>query len=226
MQRVKVLRHTLTYRVLHWLIVVEGVVLVLTGMQLGGIWRIRIIPDTVFATHVVTGMAFAATAAFFAYYMVASGEYKWFGLRRIPKAVRYLIEEAKAWLGRGRVEENPVRYDVKRGTYIEKIVPTETIVWWVYVALGLTVIITGLSMIFPHHFTIVYEVAGTIAGIVGGGPYSIIRAIHRFATFLTVAVVILHVYASWVFKMIQSIIFGVREEPIAESASEDEGHSS
>lgn len=233
------------FRALHWLIFTEGVTLGLTGMQLGGIWGVRVLPGgSAWAVHVVTGLAWVFTASFFVYYFVVSGDYKWYSLRRMLYSLRFFVAEAEAWLGIGRIlwigpdvksigellrkregrgavslqphVGEPIRYDVKKGEYVEKIVPTEVVVWWTYVALGLTIGFTGLAMAFPGQFAFVYQISGALAAIFGGGPYAATRAIHRLAMFLILAVAILHAYAAWVFKMLRSITFGDRDEPVAE----------
>lgn len=217
MTRVKVTRHTALFRALHWLIFIEGVILGLTGLQLGGIWDVRVLPGgTSRAVHVVAGLAWIFTCLFFIYFFIASGDYKWYGLKRIPYSLRYLVAEAKAWLGVGLHVEEPIKYDAKKGEYVEKIVPTEVVVWWIYVVLGLIIGFTGLAMAFPEQFAIVYQIAGAFATVFGGGPYAMTRAIHLLAMFLVLTVAILHAYAAWVFRMLRSITFGDRDEPVVE----------
>lgn len=216
MRRIRVIRHHIGFRLLHWLFVIEGVILALTGMQLGGILGIRVLPEATRATHVVTGLAWIFTVIVFVYYFVITGDYKWYGLRRIPLSLKFMIAEAKAWFGIGPHIEEPIRYNPRRGDYVEKIVPTEVVVWWIYVVFGLVLALTGLAMAFPEQFTFVYWITEALAGVLGGGPYAVMRATHRLAMFLVVTVVIMHIYAAWVFKMLRSITLGDRDEPIVE----------
>jgi len=216
LKRVRVKRHTLVFRALHWLIVAEGVTLGLTGLQLGGIWGVRVLPGgTARAVHVIVGLAWFFTALLFTQYFLAE-DYKWYSISRIPYSITYMIAEAKAWFGIGPHLEEPIRYDPKKRKYIEKIVPTEAMVWWIFLILGLIIAFTGLALAFPKSFTLVYEIAGGLAAVLGGGPYSMVRAIHRVAAAAILGVVILHAYAAVVFKMLRAITLGYRDEPVAE----------
>jgi len=191
--------------------------LTLTGLQIGGLFGLRILADTSSATHVVTGLALIVTLGVFVYYLIIDKDYRWYGLRRIPYSLRFFVAEFKAWFGIGPHVREPIRYDPKKGEYVEKVVPTVIVVWWIYVILGLTLSITGLSMAFPAQFSFVYSLADAIGyPLAGVGGYAFIRAIHRLFMFLLVGVVILHAYAAWVFKSLRAITFGDREEPVAE----------
>ena len=216
MKRIRVERHTTLFRILHWLIFAEGLLLGLTGAQLSGIGGLQVFPEATRALHVVTGLAFTATAIFFFYYFVVSGDYRWYGLRRIPYSLRFMVAEARAWFGIGPHIEEPIRYDPKRREYVEKIVPTEAMVWWIYFALGVLIIITGAALAFPDKLAIVYDIAGYLSPLLGGGPYAVLRAIHRLVALLIFGVVILHAYAAWVFGMLRAITLGHRDEPVAE----------
>ncbi|MCS7121690.1 MAG: cytochrome b/b6 domain-containing protein [Archaeoglobaceae archaeon] len=212
-ERIVVERHHKGLRFLHWLIFIEGVVLALTGMQLGGLYKIAL-TEQVWMIHVVVGFALICSCAALVYYMVATGEYKWFSIRRIPLSIKFFIKESKAWLGIGPAVEEPILYDKEKKEYVEKLVPTVIIVWWVYVVLGLVIIITGLSMVFPDMFSFFYIVGEFFSQIFGGGDYAIIRALHRLSFYLLGTVVIMHSYAAWVFKLLRSIVFGDRAEPV------------
>ncbi len=217
MKRMKVLRHHLGFRLLHWIIFAEGVVLTLTGMQLGGIFGLRILPEAAWAVHVVTGLALVVTLAVFVYYLIITKDYKWYSLRRIPYSLRYLMAETKAWFGIGPHVFEPIRFNPRNPGYVEKVIPTVVIVWWVYVALGLGISITGLAMAFPEQFAFVYWLADVVGyNLAGVGGYAFVRAIHRLCMFLLVGVVIMHAYSAWVFRLVRSIIFGEREEPVLE----------
>jgi formate dehydrogenase subunit gamma len=216
MRRVRVARHALGFRLLHWLIVVEGVILGLSGIQLGGL-GLRIFPEGgTWAIHVLTGIAWIFTSLVLLYYMVVSGDYRWFGIRRIPYAFRYLVGEARAWFGLGGEVGEPIAYDLKRGEYREKIVPTEVIVWWVFVIFGLLLMLSGLEMAFSKIFSPLHYFFDVFKYIFGGGPYSIARSLHRLSLFILLGVFVLHVYAVIIFRMLRGIIFGDREEPVVE----------
>ena len=191
--------------------------LTLTGLQIGGLFGLRILADTSSATHVVTGLALIVTLGVFVYYLIIDNDYRWYGLRRIPYSLRFFIAEFRAWFGIGPHVKEPIRYDPNKGEYVEKVIPTVVIVWWTYVIIGLVIIITGLSMAFPAQFSSVYSLADAIGyPLAGVGGYAFIRAIHRLFMFLLVGVVILHAYAAWVFKALRSITLGDRDEPVAE----------
>lgn len=215
MKRVKIKRHAVGTRILHWAIVIEGIILGLTGMQLGGIWGVRILPDGgVWSVHVVVGLAWIFTALYLVYYLFANGEYKWYGFRRIAYGCRYLYEEIKAWFGRGVHYHEPIKYDEKKGEYVEKLVPTEIIVWWLFVILGIILIISGLGMAFPESFSSLLQLFDVFKYAVGGGPYSIARSVHLLSMFIVLGIFILHIYAVTLYKMLRGIIFGDREEPV------------
>jgi formate dehydrogenase subunit gamma len=213
LKRVKVIRHHIGFRLLHWAIFIEGILLTLTGMQLGGIFGIRILAETARAIHVVLGLALIVTLAIFVYYLFITKDYKWYSISRIPYSVKYLIAEAKAWFGIGPHVAEPIRFNLKNRGYEEKVIPTVVIVWWTYVILGLVLSVTGLAMAFPDQFSFIFKLADMIGyTFTGVGGYSFIRAIHRLSMFLLVGVVILHMYSAWVFKLLRSITLGDRDE--------------
>jgi formate dehydrogenase subunit gamma len=212
--RVVVKRHAIGYRLLHWGFVLGMLFLVLTGLQIGGIYGNLPLVSNVRALHTVVGMAWVCVCFCFLYYLIATKDYRWYGLRRIPMAIGFLLKEAKAWLGIGPHVEEPILYDVKRGEYVEKLIPTVVVVWWIYLLLAAFMAITGTAMVFPEYMGFVYNIASSLSPIFGGvGSYSIVRASHRFGMFLFITVAIMHVYAAFVFRMLRSIVFGDREEP-------------
>ncbi|MGD0511276.1 MAG: cytochrome b/b6 domain-containing protein, partial [Candidatus Micrarchaeaceae archaeon] len=89
--RVKVERHGLFMRVAHWLVLVEGIILTLTGFQLGGILGINLFPDDNMSIHVMTGLIFIVTATLAVYDMVITGDYFWVRLQRIPYSFKYIL---------------------------------------------------------------------------------------------------------------------------------------
>ncbi|MCS7119381.1 MAG: cytochrome b/b6 domain-containing protein [Archaeoglobaceae archaeon] len=218
-ERVVVERHHIGIRFLHWLIFLEGVVLGITGLQLGGLYSVSI-TEQVWMIHVVVGLALICSCAALVYYLLATNEFRWFSIRRIPLSIKFFIKEFKAWFGIGPAVEEPIIYDKEKKEYVEKLIPSVIIVWWVYVVLGLIIIITGLTMAFPNVFSFFYIFGDFLAPIFGGGEYSVIRALHRFSSYLLASVVIMHSYAVWVFKCLRSMVFGDRAEPVKERAKE------
>ena len=125
--------------------------------------------------------------------------------------------ELKDWFRLGPPVEEPIRYNPKTGKYIEKVIPTVIMVWWIYVLIGLGIFLTGLTMAFPTTFGFVFTLLGWVGKpLVGMGGYVLTRALHRLLMYLLVLVFLLHVYAAFVFKMVHSITLGDREEPILE----------
>lgn len=212
MERVKVERHSATMRLLHWIIVIEGVILGLTGLQMGGVWSIKVFPEGLWSIHVVTGLAWIATCIFLIYYLVVTGEYRWYGLSRIINGFRFLYSELGAWISGTSLEE-PVRYDKSRGRYIEKVVPSEVLGWWLMVLFGLILMTTGLGMAFKDRFAFFIDFYSVFKWVFGGDGYSISRSLHLFSTLFILGIVVIHVYAVYVYRLIRGIIFGYREEP-------------
>lgn len=213
MKRVNVLRHDLFLRVLHWLIFIEGVVLTLSGLQLGGILGVTIFPTNNMSYHVMIGVAFVATATLFIYDMAVTRNYGWFGLRRIPYSFRFIFAETKGWFGAGPKPEEPIVYDTRKKGYVEKIVPSVILVFWIYLVLGLVLTLTGLALAFPAQFSFVYLLSDPIGGaLTGVTGLAFLLALHRFATFLLVALVAMHIYASFIFHLASSMVYGRRNE--------------
>lgn len=213
LKRVNVLRHGLFFRVLHWLIFIEGVLLTLTGLQLGGILGVTIFPTNNMSYHVMIGVAFVASATLFLYDMAATGGYAWFGLRRIPYSLKFISAETKGWFGAAPKPAEPIVYDTKKKRYVEKIVPSVISVFWIYVVLGIVLVLTGLALAFPAQFSFVYLLSDPLGGVLTGVTgLAFLLALHRFATFLLVALVAMHIYASFIFKLASSMISGRRNE--------------
>jgi formate dehydrogenase subunit gamma len=213
MKRVKVLRHDLFLRVLHWLIFIEGVVLTLSGLQLGGILGVTIFPTNNMSYHVMVGVAFVATATLFIYDMAVTGNYGWFGLSRIPYSFRFIFAETKGWFGAGPKPEEPIVYDTRKKRYVEKIVPSVILVFWIYVVLGIVLTLTGLALAFPAQFSFVYLLSDPIgSALTGVTGLAFLLALHRFTTFLLVALVAMHIYASFIFHLASSMVYGRRNE--------------
>lgn len=217
MKRARTLRHHVGFRVLHWIIFVEGVLLTLTGMQIGGIFGIHFLAENISAFHITLGLLLIVTLAALVYYLVVSGDYGWYGLRRIPLSLSFLMDEARAWFGLGPHVEEPIRFDPKKQRYVEKLIPSVVVVWWVYVVLGLSISITGMAMTFPEQFSFIYQLADLMGyAVTGAGGYALVRAIHRILMFALVMVVMMHTYAAVIFRMLHAITSGYNDEPILE----------
>lgn len=206
---VTVLRHNLMFRILHWAIFVEGILLTLTGMQLGGIFGIVIFPTNNLSYHILIGLVFIGTVTLFLYDLAVTRDYRWVGLQRIPYSLKYIMLETKAWFGRAAKPVEPELYDTKEEEYVEKLIPSVIVVFWVFVLLGLVLAVTGLALAFPDTFSFVYTILNPIGSIllgVTGLPFLLV--IHRLATYLLIAVVVMHTYASFLYKLVGSMISG------------------
>jgi formate dehydrogenase subunit gamma len=219
-ERTSVVRHDLLFRVAHWFIFIEGGLLVITGFQLGGILGGSLFPLSNVTVHVLIGIAFMATAAIYAMGILAGGDYHWVSLRRIPYSFRYIMKETKGWFGLAPPPGNPVAYDTVGGEYTEKLVPSVIIVFWSFAILGVVLALTGLSLAFPQQFGFVFAVTDLIGGaLTGVTGMAFMLTLHRLVTFVLLALVMAHVYASFVFKLVTSMITGRQNERVAPHAT-------
>ncbi len=215
MKKVEVQRHSIFMRVCHWSIVITGILLALTGMQLGGLYGIQIVPEQALATHVLIGFVFGALWGLFAYYILTK-ESKWISLSRIPYSLKFFWAETKAWFGEGHVED-PRAYDPEKGEYIEKIIPTQVMVWWGYALVALLTGLTGLAMYYPKTFWPIIAICQALAPIFGTeNGFALVRALHLFGMYLFAVILIMHVYAVIIFGVLPSMVSGKREEKVAE----------
>jgi formate dehydrogenase subunit gamma len=215
-ERTSVVRHDLLFRVAHWCIFIEGGLLVITGFQLGGILGGALLPLSNVTAHVLIGIAFMATAAIYAVGFLTGGDYHWVGLRRIPYSFRFIIKETKGWFGLAPAPGNPIAYDTVSGEYTEKLVPSVIVVFWSFAILGVVLALTGLSLAFPQQFGFVFTVTDLIGGaLTGVTGMAFMLTLHRLVTFVLVALVMAHVYASFVFKLVTSMITGRQNERVA-----------
>jgi formate dehydrogenase subunit gamma len=210
---VEVKRHPIFVRVVHWSIVVSGILLGLTGLQLGGLYNFRWLEEQTYSIHVFTALIFGALWFLFLYYFIAR-EWKWYSLARIPYSLRFLAKETKAWF-KGLPVEDPRCYDLEKKRYVEKIIPTEVAVWWIYFILALHMGFTGLSTVFPSIFGWVIGIGDALAPAFGTeNGYALVKATHRLGMYLFLVVMITHVYAVILFGVLGSIITGKRKERI------------
>ena len=213
-ERVRVQRHALSTRVVHWVLVAEGSFLLLSGLQLTGILNLGL-PDIAYSLHVTAGLIFLFTALAFVYVVAITREYKWFSLTRLPYSAYYNTREMLGWLRIMPPVAEPILYDASKHEYVEKLVPSVIVVWWGYITMGAVLALTGLADAFPGTFWFVYSVANPIGvALTGVGGLSFLMAIHRLAAFLLLATVTSHVYAAFVFKLLSSITRGDRDEPV------------
>lgn len=213
-ETVEVRRHSLFLRMCHWAIIITGFTLAFTGMQMGGLYGVRILGGQTLAVHITVSFVFGALWFLMLYYIVAN-EWKWLSPSRIPYSIKFLIAEAKAWLGIGPHVEDPRGYNPDKNEYVEKIIPTQVMVWWIYFLLAMLMGITGLSMYYKEFFQPVIDFAASIAPFFGAyDGYALLRAIHRLGMYLFALVMFMHVYAGLVFGVMSSIITGRRREKV------------
>ena len=215
-ERTEVLRHDLLFRAAHWSIFVEGGLLVLTGFQLGGILGGTFLPLSTATFHVLIGIAFMATAAIYGVGIVTGGDYRWVSLRRIPYSLRFIIMETRGWFGFAPKPANPIAYDAETQEYAEKLVPSVIVVFWSFLILGVVLSLTGLALTFPQSFWFVFAVTDLIGSVFTGVTgMAFMLTFHRLVTFILVALVMMHIYASFIFKLVGSMITGKRNERVA-----------
>ncbi|HDN80736.1 MAG TPA: cytochrome b/b6 domain-containing protein [Chloroflexi bacterium] len=215
-KRMKVVRHPKLFIALHWLIVTEMLILLLTGFSVSeGAAFVPIPRGIARSLHVVVGLMWGATIIFFIYYFVMSGEYRWFGVSRITYGFDFFVEEIRAFLRGERVHE-PVKYDPEKGDYIEKLVPTEVLAWWGWFLLWVVVGVSGLALLFPGALNIVHRLCHFIVADYPKAAAST-RAVHFLGAVLVIVLALIHFYAALVFGMWKSIFLGTREEPVVES---------
>lgn len=214
----RVQRHSLFFRVLHWAIFFEGAFMVLTGMQRGGMlpFGIAIYPSNTFSYHIIVGLLFIFSSILVGYEMIISGSYSWVSLRRIPFSFRYIAHETRAWFGLWPPMKESISYDSGTKHYKEKMIPSAIVVWWAFVILGWILVPTGLALAFPTDFAFIYSIVDPIGiALTGVGGYAFMVAVHRLATVFLVLLVFMHIYTTFIYRLVQSIIIGYRREPVA-----------
>lgn len=210
MKKIKVKRHSKLFILCHWLMVLEALILLFSGLALGPNPAITFIGrGTARATHIVVGIFFLGTITFFFYYFVISGEYLWFGLRWLWEAIDFFFDEIRHFLLRKSVS-HVLLYDPKRGDYVKKIIPTEVLAWWGWAFLWILLGLSGIAMIYPQHFGFVLRFCHTLIPD-WLDPLSSTLAFHGFVAILFVVLVLIHAYAAWKFGLLKSIITGEHE---------------
>jgi len=218
-ERVRVLRHELTFRVLHWVIAVLGIILGITGVSISEYLDLPIIDMGLARNiHIVVGLFFVAFSWLFLYIFIASGEYNWVSLKRLGYGFEYLMHEIKLFFKGEHIEE-PIKYDIGKRRYIEKVIPTEILSWWGWFITGLILISTGLALIYPDELMFINRFWSFLIPDLGGEPTVATRLVHLFAAGFSLAIFIVHVYSSWVYGLIGSIIHGYRMEKVVKKKS-------
>ncbi len=207
---IEVVRHSKFVRICHWGIVITCLFLTLTGIQLS--FGYKIIDDAQ-ALHVRLGFIFLGLWILFSYFALTE-EWKWITPRRLPYSVKFVMEEAIAWI-KGDHVDDPRAYDPKRREYVEKVIPSQVLVWWTYVILTLAIGLSGLALYNPKMFKFVIDLSDPIARIFGVDSYAFLRALHRFVMFLYATVAVTHAYAATIFGTLGSMIHEKRKEKVA-----------
>src|ERR1700722_16253301 len=210
------MRHGLAVRIAHWAVVIEGAFLLLTGFQIGGILNLGL-PENTYSYHIIVGISFMGTSFIFLYTVLTAHDWTWFTWRRIPYSIRYIVAETLYWFRLRPPLEEPIKYDVRRHRYVEKLIPSVVVVWWAYAMMGIALSVTGLSDAFPAQFWFFYDALNWLGvALTGVGGLPFILAVHRLVAVLLIVTVALHFYASLIYRMIPSIFGGRRDEPIAD----------
>jgi formate dehydrogenase subunit gamma len=219
MKYVEVQRHSLFIRLVHWSIVITGLTLAISGMELGGLYGVRLFGENVLAIHMTVAFVFGGLWGLFAWYMITK-EWKWISLGRIPYSIKFLWKEALAWCLLGPHVEDPRAYSLKKKDYVEKIIPTQVVVWWIYLVMALWMGITGLAMYYPDLFKPVVDLAAAIGALFNPGGqcdgYTFLRALHRIGMYLFGMVMFMHMYAVTIFGVLTSMFTGKRKEKVVE----------
>ncbi|MCP4115013.1 MAG: cytochrome b/b6 domain-containing protein [Desulfobacteraceae bacterium] len=213
-------RHSFLYRCLHWLIVTEMLLLLLSGLNLSEYLDFDFISRGASRNlHIVAGLAWISTTTFFLYYFIMSGEYKWFGLSKIGHAFDFFVHEAKNCIEGNKVK-SPVAYGIKKKQYVEKVVPTAILAWWGWFGLWTVMAFTGLAILFPGNFNTINSLCHGILPSFGKAAAAT-RLIHMSASMAIVIYMFIHAYATWTFGLTGSMISGTREEPVVDPDREE-----
>jgi len=212
-ETIAVKRHSLLYRILHWLIVLEVLLLLLSGLAVSEYIPLALISRGVARSlHILLGLTWAGTITFFVYYFIMSGEYKWFGISKIAPAIDFFVHEVRSFIS-GKKVKSPVAYNSDKKRYAEKIVPTEVLAWWGWFSLWAIMVLTGLALLFPENLNFINRVCYAILPAFSKATVAT-RFVHLVMSMGIVIYVMIHAYASWTFGMVDSMISGSNEEPI------------
>jgi len=212
-ETIAVKRHSLLYRILHWLIVLGVLLLLLSGLAVSEyIPLVLISRGAARSLHILAGLIWTGTITFFVYYFMMSGEYKWFGVSKIASAIDFSVHEVKSFIS-GKKVKSPVGYNSDKKKYAEKVVPTEVLAWWGWFGLWSIMVLTGLALLFPESFNFINRLCYAILPAFSKAAAAT-RFIHLVASMGIVVYMMIHAYASWIFGMVGSMISGSNEEPV------------
>jgi formate dehydrogenase subunit gamma len=137
------------------------------------------------------------------------------GLGRLPSGKRAII--LPPVLPGERIIGEIVK---EKKDYVEKIIPTQVVVWWIYLVMAIWMGVTGLAMYYPDLFKPIVDLAGVIGSIFNpagqSDSYAFLRALHRIGMYLFGMVMFMHMYAVLVFRVLTSMITGKRKEKVVE----------
>lgn len=212
-ETIAVKRHSFLYRILHWLIVLQVLLLLSSGFAVSEYiplaWISR---GAARSLHILMGLTWTGTITFFIYYFMMSGEYKWFGVSKIAPAFDFFIHEVRSFV-KGKKVKSPVGYSRNEKKYAEKIVPTEVLAWWGWVSLWTIMVLTGLALLFPESFGFINRLCYAIIPAFSKATAAT-RFIHLLVSTGMIIYMMIHAYASWTFGMVGSMISGSNEEPV------------
>lgn len=215
-ETMEVKRHGLFYRLCHWGIVSTFLIIGIMGLRIGSLYDFTFPTDLKLALyiHVYLGFIFTALWGPMLVYVLAH-EWEWFSPTRFPYATKFAIQEALAWTHLGPHIEDPRGYDPEEEEYVEKLVPTEVTVLWMYLGLAGFMAVTGFSLYYPGLFAPLIGVADSIAPLIGvSDGDTLLSVMHRMGMYIFVTVVMMHVYAVVIFDVVISMITGKQEERI------------
>ncbi|RLI86777.1 MAG: cytochrome b/b6 domain-containing protein [Archaeoglobales archaeon] len=219
-ETIEVERHSALYRFFHWTIVSTGLIIGWTGWRLGGLYGVSF-PDmkTALDIHVYLGFVFGAFWILLFIYVVKH-EWEWFSPRRFPYSIKFFIQEILAWTGLGPHIEDPRGYDPERREYVEKLIPTEVQVLWMYLLMAAIMGITGFAMYYSDIFAPLLRFADQFAPLFNlPDGFTLFRAIHRLVMYLFLMTMLIHAYAVTIFGVLGSMITGKRREKVVRSRS-------
>jgi len=212
-ETITIRRHSLLYRILHWLIVLAVLLLLLSGLAVSEYTPLAWISrGAARSLHIPLGLIWTGLITFFIYYFIMSGEFKWFGVSKIGPAIDFLVHEVRCFVSGKRVK-SPVGYNRDERKYVQKIVPTEVLAWWGWFGLWAIMVLTGLALLFPGSSGFIHRLCHAILPAFSKATAAT-RFIHLLASMGIVIYMLIHAYASWTFGMVGSMISGNNEEPV------------
>jgi len=221
-EKIEVYRQPLFYRVCHWGIVSTFMVMGFLGWRIGSLYGVTFPNDLNLALdiHLYLGFIFSTFwIALFAF--VILHEWEWFSPTRFPYATKFFIQEVLAWTHLGPHIEDPRGYDPEKKEYVEKLVPTEVTVLWMYLGLAALMAVTGFTLYYPSLLSPIIGIADAIAPLLGvSDGDTLLSMIHRIGMYLFLMVMLMHVYAVIIFDVVISMITGKNKERVKRSTEE------